>query len=82
MHLPGDPQRLHVAQTMLRAQGFHRRVRSLPPLLGILFRPQRMRTRDGKLFGMRCHHITLLIEQNGFDARCPQIDADIHTPSP
>ena len=23
----------------------------------------------------------LLIEQNGFDARCPQIDADIHTTS-
>lgn len=82
MHLSGNAQRLHVAQAMLRAQGFHRRVRRQPPLFGILLRPQRMRTRDGEFFGMRCHYLTLLIEQDGFDARRPQIDADIHTPSP
>ncbi len=77
VHLAGDADAADGAAHR-RVDRPHRRLRRVPPCVGMLLRPQRMRPLDGERRHPGGHDAAALVQRDGLDPRGADIDAEEH----
>ena len=85
VHLPAHTDRadLRRIDTRLLQRRAHARHRAVPPQIGVLLAPQRMRRLKRVLCRAHRDDLTLLVDDQGLRRRSRRVDADqIHFPAP